>query len=216
MKVLTREMLAESLEWYNKMGEDYVKIDGDRLCYSHPEAAQFTVMLPDRIEQLPFFVRNLGLLGYEQVHYAGATIWLTDVGIWDEFLEGIGYQILESMNYGVGQPLSFCNTKGYSFRADELVKALGLLIQPMVFGWDAYYLPRWNWGGCSEYFLKVSHHSCVDVHTKTKQFHDVAIRELAAAKFQLYAGPDGRMSRYITKSDLQTLGESNPDSSTTS
>ncbi len=216
MKVLTREMLAESLEWYNTMGDEYVKFDGRGLYYKHPEAATITLALPNRVERLPYFVHRLGLVCCEQIHFLGATIWLTDVGIWNEFEEGIGYQILESINAAAGQPLSFCDTRGYHFRADELVKTLGMLIQPMIFGWDAYYLPRWNWGGCSDYFLKVSHHSCVEVHTMTRQFHDAALKELVAAEFDLLTGRDGMISRYVSKSELLGSNKPDPDPSTTS
>ena len=211
MKVLTAKMVTESLDWYKNTGDDYVKYDGKHLHYIHPEAAQFTVDIPDEVERLPFFAKCLATLAYEEKHFLGAKIWVTDAGIWDEYLEGIGYQILEAINIAEGQTMSFWEARGYDFRADELVKTLGVLIQPMVFGWDAYYLPR----GCSEYFLQVSHHSCVDVHTRTKQFHDKAIKQLVACKFDLLVGRDQMVSRYLSKSDLTALGKSEPDPSAT-
>lgn len=211
MKVLTREMLAESLEWYNTMGDESVKFDGRGLYYKHPEAATITLALPNQVERLPFFVHRLGLVCCEQIHFPGATIWFTDVGIRNVFEEGIGYQILESINTAAGQPMSFCNTRGYHFRADELVKTLGMLIQPMIFGWDAYYLPN-----RSGYFLMVSHHSCVEVHTMTRQFHDAALKELVAAEFDFLTGRDGMISRYVSKSELLGSGKSDPGPSTTS
>ncbi len=209
MKVLTAKMVTESLDWYKDKGDDYVKYDGKHLHYTHPEAARFTVDFPEKIERLPFLAHCLSTLGYDVRHFGGAEIWFTDTGIWDMYLEGIGYQILEAINTAAGQPMSFGEACGYDFRADELVKTLGVLIQPMVFGWDAYYLPR----GCSEYFLQVSHHSCVDVHTRTKQFHDEAIKELVGCEFDLLASRDQMISRYLSKSDLSALGKSEPDPS---
>ncbi len=211
MKVLTAEMIAKSFEGSAKLDDNYVKYDDRRLHYTHPEAAQFTIFFPKKVEQLPYFVRRLGLLGYEQIHFGGAKIWFTDTGIWDEFLEGIGYQILESVNTAAGQPLSFEKARGYDFRADELVKALGVFIQPMVFGWDAYYLPSWTWGGCSEYFLQISHHACVDVHTKSKDFHDKAIKELVASELDFYVHPDKSISRYFSLSELMAMGKHGED-----
>jgi hypothetical protein len=214
MRVLTQEMVDSSLKWYNECDDEYVKHLGGRLQYTHPEAASFTLALPPKIEQLPYFVRLLGTLCYEEGHFRGAMIWFTDTGIWDEFLEGIGYQILESMNTAAGQPMSFGAARGYRFRADELVKSLGMLMQPMIFGWDAYYLPMWNWGGCSEYFLEVSHHSCVDVHTKSKHFHDKAIESLANGQWDFYSHPDGKISRYINKSELLEMRKPDANSPT--
>ncbi len=207
MKVLTAEMIAKSFEGSAKLDDNYVKYDDRHLHFTHPEAAQFTIRFPKKVEQLPYFVRSLALLGYEQIHFRGAKIWFTDAGIWDEFLEGIGYQILESMNTAAGQPMSFWEARGYDFRADELVKTLGVLIQPMIFGWDAYYLPS----GCSEYFLKISHHSCVDVHTKSKDFHDKAIKELVASEEDFYVHPDKTISRYFSLSELMAMGKYGED-----
>ena len=38
----------------------------------------------------------------------------------------------------------------------------------MIFGWDTYYLPRWQYG-LDEFFLRISHDSYVNVVTRTKQ-----------------------------------------------
>lgn len=207
MMVLTAEMIAKSFEGSAKLGDDYVKYDDDRLHYTHPEAAQFTIRFPKRVEQLPYYVHHLGLLGYEQQYFMGAKIWFTDTGIWNEFQEGIGYQILESVNTAAGQPMSFCKAVGYDFRADELVKALGVLMQPMIFGWDAYYLPRVY----DDYFLQISHHACVDVHTKSKDFHDKVVKNLVAARLDFYVHPDKSISRYLSVSELMAMGKYGED-----
>lgn len=207
MEVLTAEMIAKSFEGSAKLDDTYVKYDDGRLHYTHPEAAQFTIRFPKSVEQLPYFVHRISLLGYGQQYFMGAQIWFTDTGIWNEFQEGIGYQILESVNTAAGQPMSFCKAVGYDFRADELVKALGVLIQPMVFGWDAYYLPR----GYYEYFLQISHHACVDVHTMSKDFHDKVIKELVASKLDFYVHPDKSISRYFSLPELLAMGQHGED-----
>jgi hypothetical protein len=210
MKVLTAKMIAESFDGSKDWSDVYVKYDGEKLYYTHPETASFDLYLPTKIEQLTYFVRFLASLCYEEQHFEGARIWFTEVGVWNELLEGIGYQILESMNTAAGQPMSFWEARGYQFRADELVKTLGVLIQPLVFGWDAYYLPFWSWGGCSEYFLQVSHDSVVRVTTRSRDFHDRAIKSLVESGIELYSAPDGKISRYISKSELPVIGKPRP------
>ena len=44
-----------------------------------------------------------------------------------------------------------------------------MLMQPMVFGFDAYYLPKWSYG-TGQFFLYVSHDSFVSVVTRTREF----------------------------------------------
>jgi hypothetical protein len=211
MKVLTAEMVTKSLDWCKDLGDVYVKYDGKRLYYTHPETASFDVAFPKSVDQLPDFVRGLAALCSEEKHFDGAKIWFTDAGIWDEFVEGIGYQILESINTAAGQPMSFWEARGYHFRADQLHKALGVLIQPMVFGWDAYYLPLWSWGGCSEYFLHVSHDHYVSVTTRSKDFHDRAIKTLAEQDLDFVLDRNGRISRYLTKDEFLAISKRGPD-----
>ena len=75
------------------------------------------------------------------------------------------------MHTAAGQPKSFEAGPGHHFRGDELNEAIGLLLQPMVFGWDANYVPRWSYGP-DQFFLHVSHDSFVTVVTRTNEFYD--------------------------------------------
>jgi hypothetical protein len=91
--------------------------------------------------------------------------------------EAVGYRIIEAMNRAAGQLQSFEVAPGHTFRADELADAVGMLMQPMVFGWNAYYLPQWSFG-VEEFYLYVSHDSFVTVVTRTTAFHDKVFRLL--------------------------------------
>jgi hypothetical protein len=63
----------------------------------------------------------------------------------------IGYRIVESMNAGAGQPRAFEVAAGHRFRADELSDAIGMLMQPMIFAWDSFYLPSWSHGAAATF-----------------------------------------------------------------
>jgi hypothetical protein len=81
-----------------------------------------------------------------------------------------------------GQPASFEAAPGFHFRADELDDAIGTLLQPVIFGWDAFYVPQW-WSG-DDYFLHVSHDGFIVVVTRTKEIYESALKGLEECKLE--------------------------------
>jgi len=177
--------------------DDYVHADSDGLYYTNPEAACILLGYPAKLEQLPFFSHSVATIGYEDKHFDGALIWVQHWGVWND--EGIGYRILEKMNAAAGQPSSFELTPGHQFRADELVDAIGMLMQPMIFAWDSYYLPSWAYG-TGQFFLHISHHSHVTIVTRTKAFHDQIFQQLQEVKLSPIAASESQASRFCRKS----------------
>ena len=147
------------------------------------------------MEQLPFFAHLVATVGYEDKHFNGALIWFCNWGVWNLFNEGIGYRIVEKLNTASGQPKSFEDASGHRFRADELADAIGMLLQPMIFAWDSYYLPIWSYG-TGDFFLHVSHHSIVSVITRTKVFYDRVFQQLDELNFNPKSATVGRKSRF--------------------
>lgn len=141
MQVLRAGEVAERLKVFENIGNesDYVHADKDEPFFTHPEAACIDVEYPAKLERLPFFAHCVATIGYEDRDFDGALIWLTNWGVWPLFDEGVGYRIVERMNAAAGQPKSFEVAPGHRFRADELLDAIGMLLQPMIFAWDCYY-----------------------------------------------------------------------------
>jgi hypothetical protein len=161
--------------------------DSDRLqCiergffFSHPEASWFGLDYPEKLERLPWFARFVATLGYEERDFNGALLWITESGVWQEREEAIGYRVVENLSRAAGQPRSFEATAAYQFRGDELLEAIGMMMQPMIFGWDAYFVPQYGYG-VEECFLKISHDSYVHVETRTREFHDRVLKDLREA-----------------------------------
>jgi hypothetical protein len=177
VKVLSGVEIKESLAASARLGREYVQCDEKGLFYTHPEASCIDLEYPTKLERLPFFARLLATLGYDDTDFAGASLWFTTWGVWNLREEAIGYRIVETMNQAAGQPQSFEVAPGHIFRSDELTNAVGMLMQAMVFGWNAYYLPSWSFG-YEEFFLYVSHDSFVTVVTRTTAFHEKAFRIL--------------------------------------
>ena len=208
MRALREAEIVQSLGASGTLGQEYVQCDEHGLFYIHPEANGIGLLYPPKLERLPFFARLLATLGYEDVYFEGASLWFTEWGVWNARDEAIGYQIVEGMNRAAGQPHAFEAAPGHVFRADELPGAVGMLMQSMIFGWDAFYLPRWSFG-FEEFFLHVSHDSIVTVATRTTEFYEKAfgileelelhpLRQAGPQKnpfFRAKSGPDGRVVR---------------------
>ncbi len=198
MKVLSD---AEVHEWLTAFpgGTEYVHRDAGGLFFSDPEASCIDIEYPPKLERLPFFVRYLATLGYESRDFSGALLWFTEWNVWNTLDEGVGYRIVEAMHSAAGQPRSFESAPGHLFRADELTEATGLLLQPMVFGWDAIYLPRWSFG-TDQFFLHVSHDSFVSVVIRSKEFYGRVFSLLKDLDLNPQAGHELQTRRFARKS----------------
>jgi hypothetical protein len=140
------------------------------------------------------FRGNSARNGWNCPTFRGALTWITEWGVWNALDEGIGYRLVESLNRASGQPSSFEIGQGHAFRADELEESVGMLLQPMIFGWDAYYLPDWAYG-FNDFFLYVSHDSYVNIVTRTKSFHDQVFQQLQELDFSPKSDSGFRVGR---------------------
>jgi hypothetical protein len=192
---------AEIQEWFgsiSKLGPDYVQCDQDGLFYVHPEANCIDVEYPPKLEKLPFFGRQLAAIGYQDSDFEGALLWVDNWGIWNPRDEGLGYRIMEAVNRSAGQQQSFEVSPGHLFRSDELVEAAGMLLQPMIFGWDAFYMPLWSYGNY-RFFIRVSHDSFVSIVTLTKEFYDKAFGLLTNLELNPQPGDERRVHRFCRR-----------------
>jgi len=176
-------------------GSEYVRCEGRELFFEHPEANCINIEYPAKLERLPFFARYLATVGYETVDFRGALIWFTTWSVWNELDEAPGYRIVEAISIAAGQPISFEAGSGYWFRADELEQAVGMLLQPMVFGWDAWYYPNWSYG-TGQFFLHVSHDSFVSLVTRTNEFHDRVLASLTELRFDAKPADERHVRRF--------------------
>lgn len=195
MQVLTRVEFAEWVKRFSERSDDSIHFDDDVPFFTHSEATCIDVEYPQKLELLPFFARYLSTLVYDDWDFRGATLWLTDWGVGQPLDEGVGYRLVEAMNRASGQPMAFEVAPAHSFRADELPEAVGMLLQPMIFAWDAYYAPNWSYG-FEEFFLHVSHDSFITVVTRTKDFHDRVFGKLEELHLSPKAVNERRVNRF--------------------
>lgn len=100
-----------------------------------------------------------------------ADLWVTTWGVWDVRDEAIGLKALEQFRRSYGELRSLEAAPGQYFRHDEFVESVCCLLQPMLVGWDAYYVPHWAYGGL-DYFVLVSHDGFIDIEIRTQEMHD--------------------------------------------
>jgi hypothetical protein len=180
MMVQTSSQVKDSFRRFPRNSE-YVHCDDEGLFFTNPESTCIELKYPSTLERLPFFASLLAQIGYEPQDFQGSLIWIKQWGIWNLADEGVGYEIVEQMHTAAGQPQSFEVGTGHSFRADEFHKSVGMLLQPMIFGWDAYYLGCWSYG-TDQFFLHVSHDSYVSLVTRTHEFHQKVFAILEGLK----------------------------------
>jgi hypothetical protein len=145
-----------------------LKCEGRKLWFTEPQSAaihiNFRVKEP---HQLVYLARLVAHLGYDEAHFSHAHLWLTTWGVWDQEVEAIGFKTFEQIRRSYGENRSIEAAPGTYFRHDEFTESVACLVQPMLIGWDAYYVPRWTWGTL-DYFVFVSHDGFIDINVRTE------------------------------------------------
>lgn len=77
----------------------------------------------------------------EDVGFSGALMWFTDWGYSPPQIENCALRMLEQMRRGYGVTASIENAPGQLFRSDEIMDVHAFLAIPLLFGWDAYFMP---------------------------------------------------------------------------
>jgi hypothetical protein len=96
--------------------------------------------------------------------YFGAFMWFTNWDIGTPLIERCGLRILEQMRRGYGVTASVENAPGQLFRTDEIADTHAFLTLPLLFGWDAYFMPHGT-----RYFAYIRQNSSVFLVTDDRQ-----------------------------------------------
>jgi hypothetical protein len=151
---------------------DELRCDGKRLYLAHTPIPSIRINL--RVKephQLVYLARLVAHIGYEEIHFGGAYLWITTWGVWNTQEEAIGFKTIEQFRRSYGENRSLEAAPGTHFRDDEFVESVCCLLQPMMVGWDAYYVPRWAYGYL-DYFVFVSHDGFIDIEVRTQEMRD--------------------------------------------
>jgi hypothetical protein len=150
------------------------------LHFDGPQAQSMSLSLKvSEPHQLAHLARLLAHLNYDEGHFAGAEFWITQSGVWNQHEEAVALKTLERMRQGYGENRALESAPAHLFRSDEFVESVSFLLQAMLIGWDAYYIPHWSWGSL-DYLLFVSHDSFVRIETRTSQMNEEVIQKLGS------------------------------------
>jgi hypothetical protein len=170
MIAATTEEMRSSIAAHEEL-----RCDGRRPYLANAQAPSITINL--RVKephQLVYLARLVAHIGYDEPDFRGAYLWITTWGVWNTHEEAIGFKTLEQFrrSYGENRPIEAA--PGNFFRDDEFTESVCCLLQPMIVGWDAYYVPRWAQGHL-DYFVSVSHDGFVDIEVRTQEMRDRAM-----------------------------------------
>jgi len=157
MKVLSKD---EVVAWIGKRTEVVVAEKGFQ--FSPPGQNALHFHYPTGEGQLVYFARALTTLHHDEATFAGALVWMTEWGVWSEWTEDVGYQAVAMLRGDSEATANFMEAPGQLFNETELLQSAIFLLQPILFGWDAYYCPLFK--DCpADFILKISHDAYVDV-----------------------------------------------------
>lgn len=152
--------------------------EGRQVRFRSSQAPSITIDL--RVKephQLIYLARLVAHLGCEEIHFGHAYLWITTWGVWNNHEEAIGFKTLEQFRRSYGESRPIEAAPGTYFRHDEFIESVACLVQPMLVGWDAYYVPHFTYGTL-DYFVFVSHDGFIDVVVGTKEKYDEVSRIL--------------------------------------
>jgi hypothetical protein len=163
MKAVTESEMGEILSRCPEL-----QVDGKEVRFRDAEAQSISInlRLPEP-HQLEFLARLVASLIHEERDFRSAYLWVTQWGVWNPNVEGVGFNALERYRQGFGENRSLNVAPGHLFRQDEFLSSVACLLQPMVIGWDAYYIPQFV-AGTLDYLVLVSHDSLLDIVVRTE------------------------------------------------
>ena len=142
---------SEMGEYLSQLRE--IHCEDKNVRFVHPEASRIVVDLrfPEP-HQVLFLARLVTSLLFEERHFKGAYLWITQWGVWDPNVEAVAFNTLERYRQGFGENRPVASAPGHVFRADEFLSSVACLVQPMLAGWDAFFIPRASCGEWSTLF----------------------------------------------------------------
>lgn len=173
MRVVTDEEMREFLSKHEGL-----RCEGWQLRFDYPEAKPIRVDFGDLGPgQLIHLTRLIEHLRYEEPDFLQASLWVTNSRDGDDRLFAVLLKAIERIRQGYGENRSLESAPGHFFRHDEFVESISLLIQPMLAGWDAYYVPQWAWGTL-DYFVFVNNDSFFEIQTRTTEIYEKSLEIL--------------------------------------
>jgi hypothetical protein len=138
--------------WGQERGLCVVGTRGLRLAYEsgHPIGVEIPApTTTQRLLALGYVL--LASAGEGEAEFPGGLLWLNEWDIWSESFERVGWRIAQRLR-GIAKVPSLRDAPAHLFGPDEFIDAQALLLLPMLFQWDAHFVPS-----SGEFFVYASH-----------------------------------------------------------
>jgi len=158
---------ADALTWCTTRNIVFTDQRRTRLAFESGHPLAIAVRVPEpalRILALGYVLLTSD--DEDEEAFSGGLLWVNAWDIWSESFERVGWRITEGLR-GADNPLSLRDAPGQLFGSGEFVDAQALLLQPMLFQWDAHYIP--SSGG---FFAHVSHHGDLAIVARDRELGD--------------------------------------------
>lgn len=146
------------------------KLVSDRISFVERDSPRFRVEVrgsPTQIVGLAYVIAMTGVSGDDEDAFEGGLLWLQRWEIWSETVDRVGYAFMTTIERASDGASTLSLAPGRVFLQTELVNAHASLSLPMMFQWDAHYVPT---GG--EFFVQTSHHGYVDFVSRNTSTHE--------------------------------------------
>lgn len=161
MKVFT---LEAAKEWCIVRGVDSSL--GNRQFYTLGGSDRFSITLEEKPSDTVLLTDYLAP-SWEETAFQGGLLWITGFDIWGANSEKTGLAMLKQMRSGHGESATLSEKPGQLFGAEELYEAHSFLLLPILFGWDALWVPD-----AADYVVSISHHGTATVVSRNRATHD--------------------------------------------
>jgi hypothetical protein len=112
--------------------------------YDHPEAKCTGFELPDNPSGLAYLAGLIPALmtNYESTNWTGGAVWYQDYDVWNHKNNVEGWTMIERIRAGYGELRPFSSATVNIFRDADSTILPAFLLAPLVYGWDAHYIPE--------------------------------------------------------------------------
>ena len=166
MKFLKSEAATE---WC--MGQGVDSNARNRQFYPLGGSRHFSIKLEEKPSDTVLLTDYL-VPSWEEPAFKGGLLWLTGFGIWGDNSEKTGLAMLKQMRSGHGESGTVSDEPAQLFGPEEVYEAHSFLLLPILFGWDALWVPR-----AGGYVVSIGHHGTATVISQDKHiYHELRIR----------------------------------------
>lgn len=147
-----------------------------RLGFPSNTAKRIRIRLPDdciATVGLGYVLLLSEIPNYEEKNFRGGLVWLRRWAIWSESIDRVGYALLDGIRATSGHISELDSAPAQLFKDGELVHAHAALSLPMLFQWDAHYVPA-----TGEFIVFVSHEGHADIISGDERVHATMLQRL--------------------------------------